>query len=109
MAKDYFYQAFFISAMVLADQYFEPELSGGGGQINLHLQEPQGHEWVIEIKPREAKENPRKKTRKAFNQIDTKNTISNSRTRETESGKTLCSSVGRGTSRSAWSWPKNGS
>ncbi|MDR2140975.1 MAG: ATP-binding protein [Deltaproteobacteria bacterium] len=70
MAKEFFYQALLISAMALADQYFESELSVGGGRIDLHLREPQGDDYVIEIKYREAHENPRKKTREAFDQIE---------------------------------------
>jgi hypothetical protein len=64
--KEFFYQALFISAMALADQYFESELSVGGGRIDLHLQEPQGDDYVIEIKYREANENLENKTREAF-------------------------------------------
>ncbi|MDR2140440.1 MAG: ATP-binding protein, partial [Deltaproteobacteria bacterium] len=69
-AKEFFYQALFISAMALADQYFESELSVGGGRIDLHLKEPQGDDYVIEIKYREANENLEKKTREAFDQIE---------------------------------------
>jgi hypothetical protein len=70
MAKEFFYQALLISAMALADQYFEPELSVGSGRPDLHLKEPLGDDYVIEIKFREANENPQKKIQEAFDQIE---------------------------------------
>jgi hypothetical protein len=70
MAREFFYQSLLISAMALADQYFESELSVGGGRIDLHLKEPQGDDYVIEIKYRQEDEDLEKKIQEAFDQIE---------------------------------------
>ncbi|MDR2142146.1 MAG: PD-(D/E)XK nuclease domain-containing protein [Deltaproteobacteria bacterium] len=71
-AREFFYPALFILAMALADQYFESELSVAGGRLDLHLKEPRGDDYFIEIKYREAEEDLEKKTQEAFDQIETR-------------------------------------
>jgi hypothetical protein len=56
--------------MAMADQYFESELSGAGGRLDLHLKEPDGDDFVIEIKYRQKNQNLATMIQLAFDQIE---------------------------------------
>ncbi|MDR2141375.1 MAG: ATP-binding protein [Deltaproteobacteria bacterium] len=68
--EEAFYHALFLTAMAMADQYFESELSVAGGRLDLHLKEPEGDDFVIEVKYLKEKENLEEKLREAFDQIE---------------------------------------
>ncbi|MDR2140366.1 MAG: ATP-binding protein [Deltaproteobacteria bacterium] len=68
--QEAFYHALFIAAMAMADQYFESELSVAGGRLDLHLKEPDGDDFVIEIKYRQKNQNLATMIQLAFDQIE---------------------------------------
>jgi hypothetical protein len=69
-SKEAFYHALFITAMAMADQYFESELSGAGGRLDLHLNDPEGDDFVVEVKYLKENENLEEKVQEAFDQIE---------------------------------------
>jgi hypothetical protein len=72
LPREAFYQLAFLLAMALADQSIEPELSTSEGRIDLHIKDPLGDDFVIEIKYLNKDQKIERMLQAAFDQIESR-------------------------------------